>query len=297
MKNIPILKKYFKFVKLILLLGNDIYSTMLDKNMQYTCGYWRTATDLDQAQLDKMELIAAKLDLRSGMSVLDIGCGFGTLAHHLAANYGVSVVGCSISKEQTKYGEALCGQLPVEFRLCDYRDLDQKFDRVVSVGMFEHVGASNYAEFFAVCRRCLKEDGILLLHCIGNNHDSVSGFDMWSHKYIFPNGYVPHYMDICRAIRGQWVVEDWHNFGPDYYKTLCAWEERFDGGWEQLKGGYGEKFGRMWKIYLACAQALFKTRSFQLWQIVLSKDGLDGGYRSVRELPERKVAKQNNNEE
>jgi cyclopropane-fatty-acyl-phospholipid synthase len=265
--------------------GNDIYEAMLDKNMQYTCGYWRYATNLDDAQVAKMELIAQKLKLKPGMRVLDIGCGFGTLGFYLAKYHGVQFVGCSISKEQTKYGSDLCQGLPVEFRLCDYRELNEQFDRVVSVGMFEHVGSQNYREFFKVCHRCLKDDGILLLHTIGNNHKAVCGFDMWSHKYIFPNGYIPYYLEITKAMESLWIIEDWHNFGNDYSKTLAAWEQNFDAAWskdQKLSARHGERFYRMWKIYLNCAQAFFLTRSFQLWQIVLTKDGLPGGYEATR---------------
>lgn len=271
------------FCSPVLQIGNDIYEVMLGKYMQYSCGYWKDAKSLDEAQLAKMDLIAQKLKLKPGMKVLDIGCGFGSLDLHLAKHYGVSVVGCSISKEQTRYGAQICKGFPVEFRLCDYRDLNEKFDRIVSVGMFEHVGLRNYRTFFEVARRCLKDDGIFLLQTIGNNHASVAGFDVWCHKYIFPNGYVPYYMDICKAIEHLWVIEDWHNFGPDYAKTLAAWENNFDAAWpEKLRAKYGERFYRMWKIYLSFAQGFFLSRSFQLYQIVLTKDGLEEGYRAIR---------------
>ncbi|ODM97097.1 Cyclopropane-fatty-acyl-phospholipid synthase [Orchesella cincta] len=264
-------------------IGNDIYEVMLGKYMQYSCGYWKDAKTLDEAQYAKMDLIAQKLKLKPGMKVLDIGCGFGSLDLHLAKHYGVSVVGCSISKEQTRYGEQICKGFPVEFRLCDYRDLNEKFDRIVSVGMFEHVGYRNYRTFFEVVRRCLNDDGIFLLQTIANNHDSVAGFDVWCHKYIFPNGYVPYYMDICKAIEKLWIIEDLHNFGPDYATTLSEWEKNFDAAWpEKLRLKYGDRFYRMWKIYLSMAQGFFASRAFQLYQIVLSKDGLPEGYQSIR---------------
>jgi len=255
---------------------------MIDKNLQYTCGYWRNAQDLDSAQIDKMDLIARKLQLKPGMRVLDIGCGYGTLAYYLAKNYKVEVVGNSISREQIACAQKLTQGLPCKFLLCDYRDITETFDRVVSVGMFEHVGRSNHREFFEVCNRCLKDDGILLLHSIGISHKTIPGYDQFTHKYIFPNGYIPYYMDICRAIEASWIIEDWHNFGFDYYKTLVAWEKNFDEKWPSLKDSHGQKFHIMWKMYLHIAQAAFFTRSFQLWQIVLSKDGLKGGYKSVR---------------
>jgi len=259
-----------------------VIESMLDKNLQYTCGYWRNAKDLDEAQIAKMELIAKKLHLKPGMTVLDIGCGYGTLAYHLAKHYKVSVVGNSISKEQTKYAETLCEGLPCKFLLCDYRVLNEKFDRVVSVGMFEHVGGNNHKEFFEVCNRCLKDDGILLLHTIGISHKSVMGLDHWIHKYIFPNGYVPYYMEVCKAIEGMWVIEDWHNFGFDYSKTLAAWERKFEKNWPSLKHKYAPEFHTIWQTYLQAAQAAFLSRTLQLWQIVLTKDGFKNGYLSYR---------------
>jgi len=263
-------------------VGSDVIKSMLDKNLQYTCGYWRNATDLDSAQIAKMELIAQKLQLKPGMTVLDIGCGYGTLAYYLATKYKVSVVGNTISKEQVKYAEELTEGVSCKFILCDYREITEKFDRIVSVGMFEHVGRSNHREFFEVCRRCLKDEGILLLHTIGVSHKNIPGYDQFNHKYIFPNGYVPYYLEICKALEGIWIIEDWHNFGFDYYKTLVAWEKNFDKNWPDLKDSYEPKFHIIWKTYLQAAQAFFLTRSFQLWQIVLSKDGLKNGYLSVR---------------
>jgi len=206
-----------------------------------------------------------------------------TLTYYLAKNYKVEVVGNSVSKEKIAYAKKLTQGLPCKFLLCDYRDIKETFDRVVSVGMFEHVGKNNYKEFFEVCNRCLKdEDGTLLLHCIGVAHKTMPGYDQYSHKYIFPNGYIPYYLDICRAIEGSWIIEDWHNFGFDYYKTLVAWEKNFDEKWPSIKDLHEPKFHLMWKTYLQLAQATFFTRSFQLWQIVLSKDGLKGGYKSIR---------------
>jgi len=248
--------------------------------------------DHDSAQLAKMELIARKLKLEPGMQVVDLGCGYGTLAHYLARNYKVSVVGVTVSKDQMKYAEILCEGLPCKFYLSDYRGgaglggsgwyLERYFDRVISIEMIEHVGRSNYKEFFTLCRRILKDDGIFLAQCVGIAHNSIDGFDQFSHKYIFPNSYLPYYMEICKAIEGLWIIEDWHNFGYDFYKTLLAWEENFDKVWPSLKELYGSKFHIIWKIYLQSGQAGFATRSFQVWQMVLSKDGIKTGYLSVR---------------
>lgn len=263
-------------------IGNDLYEAMLDENMQYSCGYWKEAKTLDEAQMAKMELIAQKLHLKPGMRVLDIGCGFGTLACHLAKSYGVSVVGCTISKEQTKYGRKKCEGLDVDIRLCDYRDIDEKFDRIVSVGTFEHIGPKNYREFMQVVHRCLKDDGLFLLHTIGCSHLDRPCVDMWTHKHIFVNGQIPYYMEVARAIEGLWVIEDWHNFGWYYANTLAAWLKKFEDSWPRLRTSYNEQFYRMWKMYLSLAQGLFLTRGFEVWQIVLSKEGLKQVYVSVR---------------
>jgi cyclopropane-fatty-acyl-phospholipid synthase len=155
---------------------------MIDKNLQYTCGYWKTAKDLDAAQIDKMNLIALKLKLEPGMKVLDFGCGYGTLGVYLAKNFGVSVVGVSISEEQNKYAKKISKGLSCDFRLCDYRDINEKFDRIVSIGLLEHVGVHNYKTFFEVCHQCLKDDGIFLLHTIGTLHKMLQGGDLFTHK-------------------------------------------------------------------------------------------------------------------
>ncbi|OXA64688.1 cyclopropane-fatty-acyl-phospholipid synthase [Folsomia candida] len=277
-------------------IGNDLYEVMLGKHMQYTCGYWEKASegDLDTAQFHKMELIAEKLKLKPGMKVLDIGCGFGTLAHHLAAKYGVHVTGCSISKEQTKYGEELCRRDDlmdlVTFVVRDYRDLAipeniGKFDRITSVGMVEHVGPHNYREFFQISSQLLKEDGIFLLHTIGNNHPQLPCVSIWLHRYIFPNGVIPYYTKICEGMEGFYIIEDWQNFSYDYAKTIQCWHRNFEAAWHSgLRKMYGDRFYKVWTVYLSLAEAAFLSRSFQLWQIVLSKDGLKFGYPSKRLL-------------
>ncbi|OXA37401.1 cyclopropane-fatty-acyl-phospholipid synthase [Folsomia candida] len=263
-------------------LGNDLFETILCKNLLYTCAYWRNSSDLESAQIAKMDLVARKLKLKPGMKVLDIGFGYGALDYHLAKHYGVSVVAISISKGQIQHATKLCDGLPVEFRICDYRDLNEKFDRIAVIGMIEHVGHKNYREFFKVCNRCLTDDGLMLLHTIVNNDRNILGFDYWCHKYIFPNGCIPYYLQVCKAIEDVFLIEDWQNFGYDYYKTLAAWEVKFEENWDKLAPKYGERFHRMWHIYLNCAQAFFQTRSYQLWQIVLSKRGVERGYESVR---------------
>ncbi len=256
---------------------------MLDPWMQYTCGYWKDVDNLNDAQINKMELIAKKLDLKPGMLVLDIGCGWGTLCKYLAENYKVECVGVTISEQGVLHGKEICEGLPVEIRLQDYRDVKEQFDRIVSVGMFEHVGFHNYREFFQVARRCLKDDGIFLLHTIARNHSNFPlGSIPWAHHYIFPNGFLPDPMMISEATKNQFIIEDWHNFGPDYGKTLTAWRENFMNGWPQIKDKFDERFYRMWICYLSFSISMFRSRKLQLWQIVLSKDGLKREYRAAR---------------
>ncbi len=262
-------------------IGNDLYQTMLDKRMNYTCGYWKEANNLDQAQEAKLKLICDKLDLKPGAKVLDIGCGWGGFAKYAAEHYGAQVVGITISHEQLKLGKELCAGLPVELRFQDYRDVNEQFDYIVSLGMFEHVGYKNYRTFMRVAYRCLKDNGLFLLHTIGNNTSMVKSND-WTHKYIFPNGMLPSIKQIGSAVEKYFVMEDWHNFGADYEKTLLAWHDNFSQHWDDLKSNYDERFRRMWTYYLLTSAGAFRARDMQLWQIVLSKRGLIGGYSSIR---------------
>lgn len=262
-------------------LDNDLFAAMLDDRMIYSCAYWRNAQNLNQAQEAKLDLICKKLNLKPGMTLLDIGCGWGGLARYAAQNYGVDVTGITVSKEQAQLAQESCTGLPVKIVVQDYRDLNQKFDRIVSVGMFEHVGYKNYATFMNVVHACLKDDGLCLLHTIGGNL-STTAADPWINKYIFPNGMLPSMQQITQATEGLFIIEDWHNFGADYDKTLMAWYDRFVAAWPELKGRYDERFYRMWKYYLLSCAGLFRARKAQLWQIMLAKNGVDGGYRSIR---------------
>lgn len=260
-------------------LGNAFYRDMLDPRMTYTCGFWgEGAKTLTEAQEHKLDLICRKLDLKPGQRVLDIGCGWGSFMTYAAENYGVECVGLTISREQTAYGQQLAGELPVEFRLMDYRDIDEPFDHIVSIGMFEHVGRHNYDEYMEVARRCLKPGGLFLLHTIGSNHED-SPPDPWISKYIFPNGELPAMQQVLDAAEGRFVVEDVHNFGADYDRTLMAWSDNFERAWPQWREEYGETFGRMWKYYLQSCAGAFRARKIQVWQFVLSPTGIRGGYR------------------
>ncbi|KAA9002054.1 cyclopropane fatty acyl phospholipid synthase [Affinibrenneria salicis] len=259
-------------------LGNDLFSMMLDPNMQYSCGYWKTATTLEQAQEDKLRMICEKLGLKPGMKMLDIGCGWGGLAAFAARNYGVSVYGVTISAEQQKLAQARCQGLDVTISLQDYRDLDMQFDRIASVGMFEHVGPKNYDTYFSVVKKNLKPDGLFLLHTIGANKTD-SNVDPWINKYIFPNGCVPSIRHIASASEPWLIMEDWHNFGPDYDRTLMAWHERFVQHWPKISANYSERFGRMFRYYLNACAGAFRARNIQLWQVLFSASGVEGGLR------------------
>ena len=262
-------------------LGNDLFRAMLGERMVYSCGYWARAATLDEAQEAKLDLIARKLELAPGMKVLDIGCGWGEALKFMAERYGVSGVGVTISKEQAALARELCRGLPVEIRLQDYRELDGRYDRVFSIGMFEHVGLRNYRRYFDTVRRCLAPDGLTLLHTIGSNV-SVRATDPWIGRYIFPNSMLPSAAQITQAFEGLFVMEDWHGFGPDYDRTLQAWRANIERAWPSLPARYDERFRRMWRFYLAASMAVFRTRQAQLWQLVLSPEGVPGGYAAVR---------------
>lgn len=262
-------------------LGNDLFQGMLDSRLNYTCGYWKNADTLEKAQLDKLELVCQKLQLKPNMKVLDIGCGWGSLAKHMAQHYGANVVGITVSEQQANYAKQNCAGLPVQIFLQDYRDLQGKFDRIVSLGMFEHVGHLNHKLYMDVVDRCLKDDGLFLLHTIGSNISTVAA-DLWVSKYIFSQGMLPSIVQIGKASEHSFVMEDWHNFGIDYDKTLMAWHENFVRAWPQLQKKYDERFYRMWTYYLLMCAGGFRARAMQLWQIVFSKKGLLGGYNSIR---------------
>ena len=253
-------------------LGNDLYQSMLDKRLTYSCGYWKTAKTLDEAQDAKLDLVCKKIGLKPGMKILDIGCGWGSLAKYAAEKYDVQVVGVTVSKEQLALGSELCKGLPVELRLQDYREVNEKFDAVVSIGSMEHIGTRNYKNYMQVVDRCLNKNGIALIHTIGSNKSITTG-EPWTDKYIFPNGVLPSISQLGAAMEGIFVMEDWHNFGPYYDNTLIAWHDNFEKAWSKLKEKYGGRFYRMWKYYLLSSAGGFRARSQQLWQIVFTRFG------------------------
>ena len=216
------------------------------------------------------------------MRGLDIGCGWSAFGKYAAEKYNVETVGITVSKEQVELGKELCKGVPVEIRLQDYREVNEKFDRIVSVGMIEHVGYKNYRTYFHISNRCLNEDGLFLLHTIGEAK-SVKASDVWTDKYIFPNSMLPSIAQLSKATEGLFIVEDLHSFGSDYDKTLMAWYKNFSNSWDKIKINYDERFYRMWKYFLLSSAGAFRARTKnQLWQIVLSKNGVPGGYCAIR---------------
>lgn len=253
-------------------LGNELYCAMLDKRLNYTCGYWKNAKTLDEAQEAKLDLVCKKIGVYPGMRILDIGCGWGAFAKYAAETYGAQVTGVTVSKEQVALGSELCKGLPVELRLQDYREVQGEYDAVISIGVMEHVGYKNYRTYMKVADRCLKPNGIAFAHTIGSNV-SVTAADPFSHKYIFPNGMLPSISQLGQAMEGIFVMEDWHNIGPNYDPTLMAWHANFEAAWPQLKNQYDERFHRMWRFYLLTSAGAFRSRSQQLWQIVMTRTG------------------------
>ena len=250
-------------------IGNDLYERMLDKRMIYSCGYWRRSEDLDQAQEDKLDLICRKLRLEPGMRLLDIGCGWGGFARHAASEHGVTVAGVTPAREQARVARDLCAGLPVEIQECDYRDVQGRFDRIVSIGMMEHVGPRNLKTFFERCDDLLSGDGMMLHHTIGSL-ESKNHTDPWFDKHIFPGGVVPSLGQISSASERDWVIEDVQNFGPYYDRTLMAWHRNLTEAWEDLPA-YDERFRRTWEYYLLSSAGSFRARALQLWQIVFTR--------------------------
>lgn len=264
-------------------VGNDVFERMLDSRLIYSCAYWEHAHTLEQAQTHKLEMICRKLRLEPGQTLLDVGCGWGGLAQYAARHHGVTVHGITVSKEQLalarERSEGL--GLPVSFQLIDYRQLQGRYDRIVSVGMFEHVGPKNYPVYFERLHDLLAPDGVFLLHTIGS-HVTARSTDAWIDRYVFPNGKLPSAVEMTEALEGRFLIEDWHNFGADYDRTLMAWWERFDRAWPELRDRYPARFYRLWKYYLLSCAGFFRSRQGQLWQLVLTRRERAPVYRSYR---------------
>ncbi|HEX4774043.1 MAG TPA: cyclopropane fatty acyl phospholipid synthase [Candidatus Saccharimonadales bacterium] len=276
------LKRAYKNASTHYSVGNDLYSLMLDKRMIYSCGFWQNVKNLDEAQEAKLERICQKLQLKKGMTLLDIGCGWGGFAEYAARNYGVKVSGVSPVKEQVEVARERAKGLDIEILQQDYREITGKYDRVVSVGMMEHVGPKNYRTFFQKCHDLLNDNGITLHHTIGNNR-SVQAVSPWIDRYIFPGGVIPSLSQIAKATEKLLVIEDLENFGPDYDKTLMVWHSNFVRNYPKLDHEkYDEHFYRMWEFYLLSCAGAFRARHMQLYQIIMRKIERSESYRGYR---------------
>jgi cyclopropane-fatty-acyl-phospholipid synthase len=253
-------------------IGNDLYEAMLCRRMVYTCAYWPNANTLEEAQDAKLDLVCRKIGLRPGMRVLDLGCGWGGFAAFAAEHYQVSVTGFTVSREQVKWADDHYAHLPVDIRLDDYRNATGVYDAVVSIGLMEHVGWKNYRSYMELVDRLLAPGGVAFIHTIIGN-DARTHIDPWFDKYIFPNSVLPTHARLAAAMEGLFICEDLHNIGEEYDRTLMEWFHRFDAAWPRLRAAYGDAFYRRWKYYLLTCAGAFRSRSQQLFQIVMTRTG------------------------
>lgn len=261
-------------------IGNNLYERMLDSEMAYSCGYWKEAKNLDQAQLSKFDLICRKLKLEKGMTLLDIGSGWGGFLRYAVKNYGVHATGISPADQQILLAKERSSGLNIDFYQMDYRDFTGRFDRVVSVGMMEHVGPKNFRDFFEKCDELLAPNGIMLHHLISGTR-AQNKTDGFFNRYIFPGGVIPSPSQITKAAEGLFILEDVHNFGLDYDKTLMAWHKNINKRWEEIPE-YDMRFKRMWNYYLLASAAGFRSRGLNLNQYVFRKEGILEPYIPVR---------------
>ena len=253
-------------------VGNDLYEAMLGRRMVYTCAYYRDAATLDAAQEAKLDLVCRKIGLRSGMRVLDLGCGWGGFAAFAAERYGASVVGYTVSREQAAWAAEHHGHLAVDIRLADYRHATGHYDAVVSIGLMEHVGAKNHRGYMELAARCLVPGGVAFVHTIGGAGPRTQ-IDPWFDKYVFPTAAIPTLGQLATAMHGVLVPEDVQNIGPHYDRTLMDWWANFEAAWPRLRPRYGDTFYRLWKYYLLVSAAYFRTREHNLYQIVATPAG------------------------
>lgn len=253
--------------------GNDLFQAMLDKHMIYSCGYWRGAKSLEQAQENKLDLIARKLQLEKGMHILDVGCGWGGGARYLSRKYGVRVTGITVAQNQYEWAKQWCKDDNVNILLSDYRHHQGSYDAIYSIGMLEHVGAKNYRTYTRVMERNLKPGGQFLLHTIGTHYTLTSAEyrSTWIGRNIFINGELPSQKNLIQSLDGLFILDDWHNFGIHYDKTLMAWSANFDSAYPSLKDRYDERFYRRWHYYLLSCAGVFRARHAQLWQLLLTR--------------------------
>jgi cyclopropane-fatty-acyl-phospholipid synthase len=269
-------------------LNRQLFELFLDEDLQYSCAYYQDPdVSLEQAQLAKKQHIAAKLGLQRGMKVLDIGSGFGGMAIFLAETCDVSVVGVTLSEEQYKLACEKCAerglQDKVEFRLLDYRELDEKFDRIVCVGMFEHVGAQHYGEYFNKVNDLLTKDGVALIHTIGRLYGPFET-SRWITKYIFPGGRIPALSEITPVYeQAGLILSDHEVLRLHYALTLQEWRNRFMKNRKRAQLLYDERFCRMWEFYLASSEASFRYHDLVVFQMQLSKDINTRDYMHIEE--------------
>jgi cyclopropane-fatty-acyl-phospholipid synthase len=249
-------------------IGNDLYEAMLDRRMIYSCGYWDSATTLDSAQEAKLELIFKKLGLTSGQRVLDVGCGWGGALQLAATQYHIEGVGITVSQAQAELARKRCEGLPIVILLKDYRELNSTFDRIFSIGMFEHVGVKNYRTYMEIMNKSLRPDGRFLLHSIGSVN-ATNHSDTWIVKYIFPNSMLPSQLQITQALEGLFTIDGWQRIGTHYEPTLLAWRDNFEKHWPTLKATRDERFYRMWRFYLSVSAAAFRAGTIDVWQVLL----------------------------
>ncbi|MEN9413597.1 MAG: Cfa2: cyclopropane-fatty-acyl-phospholipid synthase [Candidatus Parcubacteria bacterium] len=266
-------------------LSNEFYRLWLDPTMAYTCGYWQHGVkNLHASQIAKYDLLCRKLGLKPGMRVLDIGCGWGGLARYMAKQHGVHVTGVTISKEQLAFAQEYCRGTSVSFLFSDYRLLSGQYDRIVSVGMLEHVGSKNYRPYMQAVSRLLKPGGLFVLHHIASpsEHSVVDPFFDW---YIFPNSELPSRACLQRASEDVLVELDFHEFDfRDYALTLRAWYDQFVAAWpriEMLGPQFDKRFYRMWEFYLLSMESAFANGRNRLWQHVYCHEGSASGFRGV----------------
>ncbi len=260
-------------------IDHRMYAMFLGPWNQYTCCFFDGTTDLERAEVTKLEMLCDKLELKAGERLLDIGCGWGGFAKYAARTRGCEVTGISLSEEQIRYAIEFTKGLPVTIRKLDYRDLPESglppFDKISIVGMLEHVGYKNYPGIMAVVHQMLRPDGLFLLHTIGNC-EKTTVVDPWIEKYIFRNSMAPAMSQLADAAEGKFVIEDWENYGHHYAPTLQAWYERFNANWDRIRAlptprPFDERFRRLWNYYLMSSKAAFEVEKLHLWQLVMTR--------------------------
>jgi len=254
------------------LLGNDLFRAMLGARMAYSCAYWSDTATLDEAQDAQFELVCRKLELKPGMTILEHGCGWGAFAKYAAERHGAGVLGVADSPQQAELAREMCRGLPVEIVVQDFREVQGRFDRVVSLGVLERIGAEGYRAYMEHAARALKNDGIALLHTAGRNVTEMR-VDPWVARHFRADAAPPSLRQISAALEGLFVMEDCHNLGPQFDPTLLAWHVNLERSWPSLSARYGERLRRVMKYYLLSSAGSFRSRRTQVFQIVMTKTG------------------------